>query len=148
MVLGTLMMFIPAHGYEGALRLWHIGWTGAWFCVVLIASGIAFAWWAHLHLGRLWSGHITRKTDHHIVDTGPYGVVRHPICTGLLLSLLATTAAKGTLLAVVGFGLLLFGIWMKAKLEEHWLAQELSEGAYADYRKRVPMLLPLGPKDR
>lgn len=115
---------------------------------MLIASGIAFAWWARLHLGRLWSGHITRKTDHHIVDTGPYGVVRHPICTGLLLSLLATTAAKGTLLAVVGFGLLLFGIWMKAKPEEHWLAQELSEGAYADYRKRVPMLLPLGPKDR
>lgn len=148
MILGALILFIPAHGYEGALRLWHIGWNGAWLCVALIAVGIAFAWWARIHLGRLWSGHITRKAGHRVIDTGPYGIVRHPIYTGLLLSLLATAAAKGTVLGVVGFLLLLLGISMKATLEERWLSQELGDGAYAEYRKRVPMLLPFGPKER
>src|SRR5579859_6540456 len=111
---GVLLMLVPAHGDEGPLRLWHIGWSGAWTCVALIAVGIAFAWWARIHLGRLWSGRITRKADHHVVDTGPYGLVRHPIYTGLLLALLATMAAKGTVLAVAGYACLLGGIWLKA----------------------------------
>jgi len=94
---------------------------------------------------RGWS-QLTRKADHRVVDSGPYAVVRHPIYSGLLLSLLATAAVKGTLLGLGGFALLLLGIWMKARLEERWLIQELGEGAYVDYRKRVPMLLPFGPK--
>jgi protein-S-isoprenylcysteine O-methyltransferase Ste14 len=144
-VIGALLMFVPAHGYEGALRLWHIGRIGAWACVALVAAGIAFAWWARLHLGRLWSGHITRKADHRVVDSGPYAIVRHPIYTGLLVSLLATAAAKGTLLGIVGWALLLLGYWMKARLEERWLIAELDADAYARYRRRVPMLVPFAP---
>ena len=29
--------------------------------------GIAFAWWARIHLGRLWSARITKKAGHRIV---------------------------------------------------------------------------------
>ena len=47
-----------------------------------------------IHLGRLWSGTITLKQDHRIIDSGPYGLVRHPIYTGLILSILATAAAQ------------------------------------------------------
>ena len=64
MAIGALLMFVPAHGYEGKLRLWHVRWYGAWLCVAGVAIGIGVAWWARLHLGRLWSAHITRKTDH------------------------------------------------------------------------------------
>lgn len=146
MVIGVVLMLVPAHRYEGPLRLWHVGWTGAWICVGLEALGILFAGWARIHLGTPWSGNVTRKADHRVVDSGPYGIVRHPIYTGLLLALAATTAAKGTIPAVVGLAALLLGIWMKAKLEERWLSQELGGNAYGDYRRRVPMLLPFGPR--
>jgi protein-S-isoprenylcysteine O-methyltransferase Ste14 len=146
MGIGTFLMLVPAHGYEGALRLWHVGWSGAWLCVVLVALGIIFAWWARLYLGRLWSSNITRKTDHRVVDSGPYAIVRHPIYSGLLLSLSATAAVKGTVFGVGGFVFLALGIWIKARTEEQWLTQELGERTYADYRKRVPMLIPFGPK--
>lgn len=145
MIAGAALMFVPAHGYEGRWRLWHVGWHGAWLCVALIALGIAFAWWARLTLGRLWSASVTCKADHRVVDSGPYALVRHPIYTGMLLALLATAAAKGTLLGVVGFALLLLGVWTKARLEERWLSTELGAGAYADYRRRVPMLVPFWP---
>lgn len=146
MFAGTVLVFIPAHRYDGPLRLWHVGWSGAWVCVALIAAGIAFAWWARIHLGRLWSGRITRKADHHVVDTGPYALVRHPIYTGLLLAMLATMAAKGVVWGVAGFLLLLAGVWLKARQEEQWLRQELGAEAYDSYRRRVPMLVPFGPK--
>ena len=145
-LLGIVLLFVPAHGYEGPLRLWHIGWNGAWICVALIALGFAFCWWARIHLGRLWSGPVTRKADHRVIDSGPYALVRHPIYTGALLSVLATMAAKGTVIAVAGAILIVIGIWMKARLEERWLSQELSAGDYEAYRRRVPMLLPFGPK--
>jgi protein-S-isoprenylcysteine O-methyltransferase Ste14 len=37
------------------------------------------------------------------------------------------------------------GIWMKARLEERWLSEELGPGAYDAYRRTVPMLMPFGP---
>ena len=146
MLIGTLIMFVPAHGYEGPLRLWHIGWTGAWACAALVGVGVAIAWWARLYLGRLWSARITRKADHKVVDTGPYAFVRHPIYAGLLLSLAATAAAKGTILGLAGFAILLLGIWLKARMEERWLSAQLGEDAYGESRRRVPMLLPFGSR--
>ena len=49
----------------------------------LTLAGILFTWWARIHIGRLWSGSITRKEGHHIVDTGPYALVRHPDLYGI-----------------------------------------------------------------
>jgi len=145
LMTGTVLEFVPAHGYEGSLRLWHIGWDGAWLCVAVIAIGLGFSWWARIHLGVLWSGRVTRKADHRVVDTGPYALVRHPIYTGLLLALLATSVAKGTLLGIAGFAMVFLGLTLKARLEERWLAGELGSGAYAHYRRRVPMLIPGWP---
>jgi protein-S-isoprenylcysteine O-methyltransferase Ste14 len=146
--LGGLLFAIPAHRYDGALRLWHVGYAAAWVCAAALVVGFGFCWWARVHLGRLWSGQITRKADHHVVDTGPYGIVRHPIYTGILLAVLATMIAKGTILGIAGAVLLATGLWMKARLEEAWLRSELGAEAYDSYRRRVPMLLPFGPRYR
>jgi protein-S-isoprenylcysteine O-methyltransferase Ste14 len=142
MAAGAVLFFIPAHGYYGVLRLWHVTWTEAWAAVALTAGGFLFTWWARVHLGRLWSGNITKKADHRVVDTGPYALVRHPIYTGLLIATYATMWAKGTAYGIAGAMLLTFGIWLKARLEERFLRQELGAAAYDDYSRRVPMLVP------
>lgn len=148
LAVGGLLLAVPAHGYDGMLRLWHVGFAGAWVGVLAEAGGFLFAWWARLHLGRLWSGEVTRKADHTIVDTGPYGIVRHPIYTGILLAAFATAAVKGTALALAGAACLTVGLAMKARLEESWLRAELGAEAYDAYRRRVPMLWPFGPRGR
>lgn len=148
LVVGGILFVVPAHGYEGPLRLWMVTRTEAWVCVGLIALGFAFAWWARIYLGDLWSGQIVTKDDHRIVDRGPYAVVRHPIYTGVLLAVFATAAAKGTVLGLAGAAFIAVGLWIKAWLEERWLRQELGTDAYDDYRRRVPMLLPFGPTSR
>ena len=148
LLIGGIAFFIPAHGYEGPLRLWYVTRDEGWICVGFIALGFAFAWWARLYLGTLWSGQVTTKPDHRVVDRGPYGLVRHPIYTGILLSVFATAAVKGTVLGLAGAAFIALGVWMKARLEERWLREQLGADAYASYCRRVPMLVPFGPKGR
>ena len=121
---------------------------GAWICIGVMVVGFAFSWWARIHLGRLWSSHITKKVDHRPGRHEPYGLVRHPIYTGLIAAIVGTAVAKGTLLGVMGAVVLVAGIAMKARREEEWLRKELGGDAYDSYRRRVPMLVPFAPRSR
>ena len=145
-VAGIVLLFGKTSAWLHAARLWHVGDGGAWLLALLTLPGFAFAWWARLHLGRLWSGAVTRKEGHRIVDTGPYAIVRHPIYTGLIAATLVTALAEATLPALAGCALIALGLWLKARLEEQFLRQELGAEAYDSYRRRVPMLLPFGPR--
>ncbi len=133
------------HRWLHAARLWDVGYAGADALAFLTVPCFLFAWWARIHLGTLWSSRITRKTDHRIVDTGPYALVRHPIYTGLIGATLASAIALATIPALIGAALMIFGFWLKARLEEKFLAEELGPEAYAAYRRRVPMLVPFWP---
>ncbi len=140
-LIGVLLLFGFAD-LERSLFEWPVSDALAWIMLVFVVAGFAFAWWARIHLGTLWSGTITRKQDHRIVDSGPYGLVRHPIYTGLILSAFATAVARGRVEALAGAALFALGCWMKARIEERFLAEGLGEAAYAGYRARVPMLIP------
>jgi len=109
---------------------------------VLTIAGFAFAWWARLTIGTLWSSGVTRKADHRIVDTGPYGLVRHPIYTGLIVSAFATAFVPLTPLTLVGASLVTVGFYLKGRLEEGFLRAELGREVYDAYARRVPMLVP------
>ncbi len=127
-------------------HLWHVSDALAWALVAVTALCFAFAWWARIHLGQLWSGFVTKKEGHRIVDSGPYTIVRHPIYTAIIAAALCLAILHGDAVALAGFALLTFGFWLKARVEENFLRQELGAEAYDAYARRVPMLVPLGPK--
>ncbi|HEY2032907.1 MAG TPA: hypothetical protein VGH02_04405, partial [Rhizomicrobium sp.] len=64
----------------------------------------------------------------------------------ILLSGVASAIVMGTPHAYIGALLLIIGYWLKARLEERWLREELGSQDYDAYRRRVPMLVPFGPK--
>lgn len=146
-LVGAALLFgFVRRSYREPLGLWSPGEEAGWALFAVCGLGFAFAWWARIHLGKLWSGWITRKEGHHIVDTGPYGIVRHPIYTGLIASVFATAAMKGTGVALAGAAIMALGFWIKARVEERFLREQLGADSYDAYRRRVPMLLPFGPK--
>jgi protein-S-isoprenylcysteine O-methyltransferase Ste14 len=122
--------------------IWLLNEDARWFMALLTAAGLAFCWWARLHLGRLWSASVTRKEGHHIIDTGPYAFVRHPIYTGIILASFATAVERGTAIALAGAAIMTIGWYMKARIEERFLRQELGAAAYDSYAGRVAMLVP------
>ena len=126
----------------GEQPLWNPGNTATYVLAVLTLAGTLFTWWARIHLGRFWSNAITRKEGHRVIDTGPYGLVRHPIYTGLIGAMSATAIAVGTVTALLGAFLIAIGLWQKARMEEGFLTSELGADAYGPYCRRVPMLIP------
>jgi len=145
MVAGGVLLIPWTPRLLGETQLWNVDCGEAYGLAAVMVAGLSFTWWARIYLGRLWSSAITRKEDHRIVDTGPYGIVRHPIYTGLIVGLLATAAAEGRATALIGAALVIFGIWLKARTEERFLTGELGADAYRDYCRRVPMLVPFLP---
>src|SRR3954453_21677596 len=126
----------------GEQPLWRLGNGAIYALAALTLAGTLFTWWARIHLGRFWSNAITRKEGHRVIDTGPYGLVRHPIYTGLIAGMLVTGIAVGTLTAMLGAALISLGMGLKAHMEEGFLTAELGADAYGSYCRRVPMLIP------
>ncbi len=141
-VAGALLLFGGVRPRSGELTLWHTSHAIAWAMVAVALAGFAITWWARIHLGRLWSSSVSRTLDHHIVDSGPYALVRHPIYTGIILASAATAVLRGTAQAWLGMGLMTLGWYIKARLEERFLREELGADSYGAYARRVPMLVP------
>ena len=123
-------------------------WT-AWFWIGAVVNvlGLGFAIWARVYLGSNWSRSVTIKQDHELITGGPYGLVRHPIYTGLLTGFLGTAIAIGQVRGMVAFAFLFAMLWFKLRLEERWMRLQFGE-VYEQYAQRVPALVPLPRKIR
>ena len=143
-VAGILLLAFGSIGTHFT-PLWRLPDVASWALAGGCAAGLLFTWWARISLGSLWSGSVSRKDDHTVIQSGPYSLVRHPIYTGLILAAFAQAIQIGQAANLLGALLMTFGFWLKARLEERFLSQELGADAYADYRRRTPMLIPFWP---
>jgi protein-S-isoprenylcysteine O-methyltransferase Ste14 len=141
-LVGLALLFFGRRLTGDGAKLWSAPPEARWALFALVLAGFGVCWWARVHLGRLWSGTVTLKADHRIVDTGPYRLVRHPIYTGLIIAAAATAALQATAVSFAGLAVLVLGFWIKARLEERFLRAELGAEAYDAYARRTGMLFP------
>jgi len=109
--------------------------------LAMVAAGLGFAVWARIYLGRNWSGTVTVKQDHELIRSGPYGLVRHPIYSGLLFALLGTAIAIGEWRGLFAFAAIAIGFLLKINIEERFMGETFGV-QYARYRAEVPALIP------
>jgi protein-S-isoprenylcysteine O-methyltransferase Ste14 len=112
-------------------------WIGAFLCV----SGLLFAIWARAILGRNWSGVITLKEGHELIERGPYRVVRHPIYTGMLTMFAGTAIAMGYFGGFLGLLLVFVSFWLKLRREEDLMLKQFPD-KYSAYQRRVKRVIP------
>jgi len=137
-----LLAGLYPHRFYSELVLWRTHVTLGWAMVALAVAGFLFMWWARIHLGKLWSASVRLKSDHRIVETGPYGFVRHPIYTGIMVAGFASAILRGTAAGFLGAILMTVSWYMKARMEERFLREQLGTEDYDAYARRVPMLVP------
>ena len=109
--------------------------------LALTIAGIAFAVWARLWIGRNWSGRVTVKEGHELIQNGPYAMVRHPIYSGFLLAILGTAIVHGELRSLLALPLAALGWTFKLRMEESFMTQQFGS-VYLDYKRRVKALVP------
>ncbi len=124
--------------------LWRIfpeGIITASIGFALIISGLSFAVWARLHLGRFWSARVLLTEDHQLIQTGPYRIVRNPIYFGGLVAVLGTAIVEGEIRGILATVLILIAFLRKTKLEEKWLRERFGL-EYVEYQKKTKALIP------
>lgn len=142
LTLAAIVMMVMAYWPVSWGMLWTTPEQVGWAMFILVVLGLGFTWAARLHLGPLWSSTPAPTEQHRIVDTGPYGIVRHPVYAGLLLAAIATALERGRVEAIAAVFVLIAGVSLRARLEERFLRRDLGDETYSAYRRRVPMLVP------
>ncbi|MGH7517561.1 MAG: methyltransferase family protein [Gemmatimonadales bacterium] len=104
--------------------------------IVIGVLGFAFAAWGARALGAALTPEPEPLPDASLVRTGPYGIVRHPIYTGIVAASTGWTLAWSNWTLALLVGIVLLGFFeAKARVEERWLAGRFPE--YAKYARRV-----------
>ncbi len=107
--------------------------------VVIIAAGLFFLGYILyaevLRENTYLSRTIEVQEDQKVIDTGLYGIIRHPMYSATLLLFLAMPLVLGSIYSFVIFLAYPFIIAKRIKGEEAFLEKELS--GYSEYKKKV-----------
>ena len=108
--------------------------------LAIFVLGLALAVWARVYLGRNWGMPMSQKADPELVTTGPYGRIRHPIYSGIILGMVGTAIAVSPywLIAVAIVGAYFL---VSAVVEERTMAK-LFPAAYPPYQRATKILIP------
>jgi len=118
----------------------HAAWIRILGLAILV-GGTAFAIWARLALGAMWSATPAVKEEHKLRTSGPYRVTRHPIYTGMLAMLLGTGLLTGDGRILLAFPVYVVLVEIKLHIEERLMLAEFPDD-YPRYRRQVPQLVP------
>jgi protein-S-isoprenylcysteine O-methyltransferase len=117
----------------------YTGWKliGLLFC----SAGLLFSLAARIYLGKNWSGQITIKENHELVETGPYRISRNPIYTGFLVAFFGTSMSLGLLRGYLGIFVFLICLLIKISGEEKFMLETFTD-RYRTYQKKVKKIIP------
>lgn len=108
--------------------------------MAMLIVGIAILIASFVQLGSSLTAHPIPRTGAKLIERGLYRVIRHPIYTGLLLTMLGGVIQTGNIAKYLVWAALLGLLTYKARFEEVLLSQTYSN--YSEYMKRTGRFLP------
>ena len=131
------LIFLATFAVPGLDR--RFGWTHAPLAVSLAGDGmIALGFlivFATFRENTFTAGTIEIAEGQHVIDTGPYALIRHPMYAGALIMVAGTPLALGSWWALIPAALLVPVMVWRLTREEAFLAANLA--GYDAYRSRV-----------
>jgi protein-S-isoprenylcysteine O-methyltransferase Ste14 len=118
---------------------WHPAQMPSWLNLLgAVVTVLGFAVTARVLLENSFAApvvRVQRERGQHVIDTGPYAVVRHPMYATALLFLAGMPLLLGSWAGFIGVALIFLGMATRSVAEENLLRRELP--GYAGYMGRV-----------
>ncbi|HJQ38796.1 MAG TPA: isoprenylcysteine carboxylmethyltransferase family protein [Thermoanaerobaculia bacterium] len=108
--------------------------------VLIIVLGATLIGWAIVSL-RSWRFRAKLGEGHVLTTTGAFGLLRHPIYSGMNFAALGTLIYAPTPVVWIGFILVVLGSELRARAEESVLRSAFGS-SYAEYSKHTKRLIP------
>src|SRR5271169_6143029 len=137
-IILVVLLLVRARVFKG-----HAVISDPWLLgigLAIFVLGLALAVWAKVYLGRNWGMPMSQKADPELVTTGPYGRIRHPIYSGIILGMVGTAIAVSPywLIAVAILG----AYFLFSAVSEERTMAKLFPADYPPYKRATKMLIP------
>ncbi len=109
--------------------------------IALMVGGEVFRLYAIRSLGRYFTFVVALHPGQHLVEAGPYRLIRHPSYTGSLVTLFGMCLAMANWLSLLGMIPVALGYWYRIRVEERALVEGLGE-EYRAYVRRTKRIIP------
>ena len=140
LLMGWIVCYALDPPWVAGLRFPSPAWL-RWLGFILGLGSLGLLAWTQVALGRQWSAQLQLRAEHHLVTTGPYARVRHPLYTAMIglgagFALLTANWVFALMAAVAVAGLM----GRVGKEERMMIALLGSE--YTEYMRRTGRFLP------
>jgi protein-S-isoprenylcysteine O-methyltransferase Ste14 len=139
-LIAFLVMYLAGAAWIDAFSFNLPAWL-RWLGFILGLLSVVFWTWTQIHLDRQWSAQLQLAQNHHLVTTGPYAYIRHPLYLAMIgwsVSVLLLTAnwifAAICVLSIVGV------MWRVPK-EERMMIEAFGD-EYKAYMQRTGRFSP------
>lgn len=112
-----------------------------WIGVALGVVSLAFYAWSRATLGQEWSSPLQLHENHHLVTTGPYAWMRHPIYSSLMLFMAGIALVTANWFLVAFLVVSIVDLALRMPKEEQMMLDEFGD-EYEAYMQRTGRLLP------
>jgi protein-S-isoprenylcysteine O-methyltransferase Ste14 len=140
LLLGWLALYAINPTWLGVLSVPFPDWL-RWVGFALGLASLGFWSWTQVALGKEWSPQLQLREEHHLVTTGPYTRIRHPLYTAMLgygTSLALVTANWVFVVLAVA---VIAGLFARVPREEQMMIEEFGE-EYKAYMQRTGRFFP------
>jgi protein-S-isoprenylcysteine O-methyltransferase Ste14 len=139
-LIAFLVLYAINPPWLGLLSVPFPDWL-RWMGVALGIVSLTFYAWSRATLGKEWSSDLQMREEHHLVITGPYAWIRHPIYLALMsfLAGIALIAANWFLIALIVVSIV--DLALRIPKEEQMMIEQFGD-EYKAYMQRTGRLLP------
>jgi protein-S-isoprenylcysteine O-methyltransferase Ste14 len=140
LLVASLVLYAVSPSWLKVLSVPFPDWL-RWMGVGLAIVSFVIYVWSRVTLGREWSSELRIGAQHHLVTTGPYAWIRHPIYAALLsfLASLALISANWLFIAVLVLSIV--DLSLRMPREEQMMVATFGD-EYEAYKRRTGRLLP------
>jgi protein-S-isoprenylcysteine O-methyltransferase Ste14 len=112
-----------------------------WMGFALGLASLGFWTWTQMALGSEWSPQLQLRDEHHLVITGPYARIRHPLYTAMTGYGIALALVSANWVFVIFAVLATIGVVARIPREEQMMIDQFG-AEYEAYMQRTGTLLP------